>query len=60
VDAVVGGMGCRVPYVENQGAEVERHWVARGCCCSRRNYDDFSNQGCMCLSRGCSLVVDVG
>ena len=45
-----------MPYVENLGAEVERHWLAGDCHCGRRHLDDFFNRGCMCLSMGCSVV----
>jgi len=51
-------MDCRAPCIENQGVEVEGHWVARGCSCDRRNLDDFSNGGYVCLSVG--YLMDVG
>jgi len=44
VEVVVGEMGYRVPSVENQGAKLERHCVARDHYCGRRNLCDFSNQ----------------
>ena len=59
VEGPVEELGRRGPYIGNQEVEagIERGWVARGCCCGRRNLDDFSNRGCMCLSRGCFVGV---
>jgi len=48
----------REPYIENQEAGVEWHWVEWDCCCGRRNLDDFYNLGYRCLSRG--YFVGVG
>ena len=30
--------------------------MGRDCYYIMRNLDDFSNRGCMCLSKGCSVV----
>jgi len=51
VEVVVKEVGYREPYIENQGVEVEWHWVEWCCCCGRRNLDGFSNRSCKCLSR---------
>ena len=40
------------PYIGNQKAEVEGHWEEWDCYFGKRNYDDFSNWGYMCLTRG--------